>query len=522
MLYLYGQATGGLYPKNQRKDRMRTLIRGGWVVGYKEPTHTLIPDGVVVFEDDRIVHVGKTFEGTVDRQIDAADKLVSPGFIDTHVHSGHRASHRLICDVGRPDYLGQPFLDVSMPREGTRIGGAPRYDRSQEPEARNEVDVWSRFTIVDLLRNGTTTFLEFGAAVHIQEGLLAEIERFGIRGYLGPGYDIGRPVGSQQDGHLIRVVDEAGGRHEFEQAVAFVKRVDGSARGLVHGALVPREVEACSIEQLQNTVQLAHELHMPVAIHAAYNYYEFYDVLRQHLKTPIELLESLSLLQIGPMVNIGHGNLVAENPRIPYSGGRDIEIMGQYGCTVSHCPVNIIRRARFLDSWESYTKAGINMTLGTDTYPRDMIMQMRMASYMGKLMSKNLSAAAAAEVYAAATLGGARSLGRSDLGRLAPGAKADIILIQQAGLNTLRVGPVRDPIKSLVECGISDDVDTVIVDGVVRMENRVIPGLDMGQLQTDTQAAAEHMWNHWQDWDPQYRTAGEVSPWSFPLTDGES
>src|SRR5262249_39170970 len=83
---------------------MRTLVRGGWIVGFAGGGHALLRDGVVVFEDDRIVHVGPRFDGTVDREIDARDKLVCPGFIDTHVHSGHRASHRLITDTGRPDY----------------------------------------------------------------------------------------------------------------------------------------------------------------------------------------------------------------------------------------------------------------------------------------------------------------------------------------------------------------------------------------------------------------------------------
>jgi len=78
---------------------MRTLIRGQWIVANDGRGHTLLRDGVVAFEDKHIIHVGKTFDGPVDRVIDAGSKLVCPGFIDTHVHSGHRASHRLIAAV---------------------------------------------------------------------------------------------------------------------------------------------------------------------------------------------------------------------------------------------------------------------------------------------------------------------------------------------------------------------------------------------------------------------------------------
>jgi len=183
---------------------------------------------------------------------------------------------------------------------------------------------------------------------------------------------------------------------------------------------------------------------------------------------------------------------------------------------VSHCPVNIARRARFLDSWERYRKAGVNIALGTDTYPRDMIMQMRIASYFGKVASRNLRAASAAEVFEAATLGGSRSLGRDDLGRLAPGAKADIVVIDLSGHGTLRMGPVRDPVKSLVECGIGDDVDTVIVDGMVRVEGGRITGVDFEALRARTQAAGERIWAGWADWDPLGRNADEMCPYAFP------
>jgi hypothetical protein len=66
-----------------------------------------------------------------------------------------------------------------------------------------------------------------------------------------------------------------------------------------------------------------------------------------------------------------------------------------------------------------------------------------------------------------------------------------------------------------VDCGIGDDVDSVIVDGVVRMENRRIPGVDFAALRREAQAAGERVWDGWQNWDPLGRTADEMSPYSF-------
>jgi 5-methylthioadenosine/S-adenosylhomocysteine deaminase len=125
------------YMSDKGDTSVRTLIQGGWVVGYKDTTHVLFRDGVVVFEGDKIIHVGSHFDGPVDRSIDAKGKLVSPGFIDTHVHSGHLAPLRLITDVGRPDYFGQPFFEFTTPRQGTMIGGDPRYVTSDQTSTRN-------------------------------------------------------------------------------------------------------------------------------------------------------------------------------------------------------------------------------------------------------------------------------------------------------------------------------------------------------------------------------------------------
>jgi len=71
---------------------MKTLIQGGWVVGFDGNEHEVIKDGVVVYDGNRVEFVGKESAQAVDKKIDAKGCLVSPGFIDTHFHSGINSS----------------------------------------------------------------------------------------------------------------------------------------------------------------------------------------------------------------------------------------------------------------------------------------------------------------------------------------------------------------------------------------------------------------------------------------------
>jgi 5-methylthioadenosine/S-adenosylhomocysteine deaminase len=411
-------------------------------------------------------------------------------------------------------YYGQPFLEISVPKEGKVVKGDPRYLKHGDAGSEAAFHLNALFTVAELIRNGVTTFIEYGSQLRVQDALLAEVERLGSRAYLAPGYDCGRWVGDSA-GRLKRVRNDPLGEEGLDVALQWIAAHDGAAGGRVRGILVPREVETSSLDVLQRTVKAADELKLPIATHAAYSVIEFYEVVKEHMMTPIQLLDSIGMLR--PTLNIGHGNFIADNPNLNYSVACDLELMGKAGATVSHCPINIVRRARVLDNWQKYAAAGVNLSIGSDTYPRDMIMNMRTASYLGKIMSHTYFAATAGEVFQAATLGGAVSVGRDDLGRLAPGALADIIVIDLSGRGSLRYGPVRDPVKSVVECGVGDDVDTVIVDGKIIMESGLIPGVDFGSIRQDAQAAGEQVWATLQDWDPLARTHEDACPWCYPM-----
>jgi 5-methylthioadenosine/S-adenosylhomocysteine deaminase len=156
---------------------MRTKLQGGTVVGFDGHTHVLIRDGVVVWEDDRITFVGKTYDGPVDRTLQASERLIMPGLIDLHWHAGVRANWRLTSDHGDPQFFGAGFPNTEAGRRGAS------YAMSTE-----EAETAATLNVVELLSGGCTTLVEVGASVLLVEQLAAQVERFGVRAYLGLGW----------------------------------------------------------------------------------------------------------------------------------------------------------------------------------------------------------------------------------------------------------------------------------------------------------------------------------------------
>src|ERR1700709_1444932 len=126
----------------------RTKIVGGTIVAYRDGSHRLLRDGVLVFEGPRIVHIGKTYDGPSDRVLNAAGKIVIPGFVSTHAHVNAHEGSRPITDVGRRDVMRSaffpytpnnglaraPYVAAALPDESTRFGFAQlnRHDMAKK------------------------------------------------------------------------------------------------------------------------------------------------------------------------------------------------------------------------------------------------------------------------------------------------------------------------------------------------------------------------------------------------------
>ena len=479
---------------------MRTKLQGGVVVGFNGQSHVLIRNGVVVWEDDHIIFVGKHFDQPVDRTIQATDRLIIPGLIDLHWHAGVRANWRLTSDHGHPQFFGAGFPNTDASRRGAV------YAMSEA-----EAEVSATLNVLELLSGGCTTLVEVGASALLVRHLAQQVERFGVRAYLGPGY---RSASYYRDaaGIVQYDWDENAGHKGLEAASNFIREYDGKAGGRVRGMLFPLQVDTCSRELLRATQKVAADLQVPLQIHTGQNLMEFHQVLRLYGYTPVELLAETGLL--GPRTTLGHCIMVSGHPQAHYPDGHDLDLIAAAQANVAHCPVSLGRRGMHLHHLSGYLARGINVGLGTDIHPFDLIREMRAAGLICKVAAESPNSGTARDVFTAATIGGATALGRADLGRLCPGARADIVIVNQRALH---YGAICDPIRSLVDCGVASDVETVIVDGRVVMEKRHIPEAPpLPALLSQAQHYAEAYWQAYAQLDWHGRTAEEAFPNAFP------
>ncbi|MGH7264684.1 MAG: amidohydrolase family protein [Candidatus Rokuibacteriota bacterium] len=471
----------------------RVAIRAGHVVAFDGRGHRLLRDGVVVLEGDRIVHVGPRFDGRVDDTLEARDRVLTPGLITTHAHiAGSPLDRSFIEDRGTPQFWYSGLFEM-----------LPVRSAAQDEEAgRACVD----FSMAELLRGGVTTVMEIGG---LGEYVVERAAHYGLRVYMGLGFRSGRWL--TRDGRRVEWEwDEAQGREGLKRAVEFHKRYDGAHGDLVRCFYAPAQVDTCTPELLREAKLHADEARRPFQVHASQSVVEFLEMLARHGKTPVAWLNDLGVL--GSNTILGHALIVGGSTWTNHPAG-DVRIMADAGCSVAHAVWVFARRGVVMESFARYRAAGVNMSLGTDTNPQSVIEAMRWAAVCSKIVERNTQATTAAHVFDAATLGGARALGRDDLGRVAPGARADLVLWKGTSWG---MSPLRDPVKNIVYNAGPEDIDRVWVNGRLVVDGGRVLAADESRIFAALQAGGERMWPRMRQFDWAGRGADELSPQTYP------
>ena len=475
----------------------RTLLTASWVVGHKDGSHRLLKNGEVVFENGEILFVGHGFEGEVARRVDFGNALISPGLIDLDALSDLDTTI-----LGIDHYPGWAKGRV-WPRSYVEAGPYEMYSGE-------ELAFQKRFAFGQLLLGGITTAAPIASLFYRQWGeTAAEFEaaadaagELGLRVYLSPAYRSGGMV-LEEPGRMVPVFDEERGFQGLKDAVSFIERQSGRHGDLVRGMLAPDRVETSTLALLQRTDAAARDLGCKFRLHMAQGTMEVDTVRSLHGSTAPVWLAKAGLLS---------ERLVA--PHATNATDEDLALYAENGVSIVHCPLVSARGGSKLSSFSSCRQRGINIAMGTDTAPADMLMNLLVGLITCRISDGVPDRVRSADLFDAATIGGARALGRADLGHLSKGARADIAVFD---LDDTVMAPSVDPITTIITGGSGKITRAVFVDGRLSMRSRQVANIDMERARVQAQAQFDGLIAKYPERSWANPPVSEIFPPSYPV-----
>ncbi|MBJ2150260.1 amidohydrolase family protein [Paracoccus sp. IB05] len=453
-----------------------TRIRARYVIAWDGRSHRTLLNGEVVFRGDTILYVGKAFEGQVDIEIDGGNAVLGPGFIDLNA-LGDLDTTVLAFD-NQPDWA----KGRTWPEDYLKSGPIEMYSEEEQTFK-------MKYAFAQLIRNGITTALPITSMFYRKwaetyaefASSAASAIELGIRAYLGPCYMTGVEV-VRPDGSFYTHWDEERGLNGLADAERFIRDFDGKAGGLIRGMLAPDRIENCTETLIRRSRDVSADLNVPIRLHCCQSLSEFNAVVDRYDMTPLEWLNALDFLNERAL--LPHGVYITGHSQVDRKGD-DVGLLRDSGSTLIHCPLVLSRYGGSMESFGRLRKAGVRIGLGTDTFPPDMVENMRLGVSLCRVADHSVTAASAADLYDAATIQAAEALGRPDLGRLAVGAKADMTLFD---LSDFAIGQVIDPIQTMILSGTGRDFRSSVINGRLVMHDRQLPGVDLAEWGRRAQA----------------------------------
>jgi len=249
-------------------------------------------------------------------------------------------------------------------------------------------------------------------------------------------------------------------------------------------------------------------------VHVAQSVLEVQEMVRRHGKTPVQWAHEIGIL--GSDTILGHALFLDAHSWIRWWTRTDLALIADNGCSVAHCPTPFARYGQVMENFGDYLRAGVNMGLGTDTTPHNLVEEMRKAAVLARIAARDIATVTTSDLLNAATVGGARALMRDDLGRIAPNAKADIVLVD---LTVPQMRPVRDPPRSFIYHAADRAVRDVFVDGQQVVADRKVLTMNQNDAADRLAAAQRRMLDAAARRDYRGRSAEQISPLSLPMAD---
>jgi len=288
-------------------------------------------------------------------------------------------------------------------------------------------------------------------------------------------------IGSGLRAHLAPTLFGGDVRAEMDESARIIGRFHGAGDGRIRMWLGPHSPYLCPPDYLRAVASEARRIGLGVHLHVSETAAQVRATLAAHGRTPPGHLAALGLMDVPVLA--AHAAHATDD---------DIALFAAHGVGVAHCPKTFLKLAAGIAPVATMRRAGVAVGLGTDgaasNNTLDIFEQMRLAAMLQKHQQSDPTVLMLDEALAMATVEGARVLRQEDeVGRLAPGYLADIILVRLDGAH---LQPVHDIRAALVYAVRAGDVDTVIVNGRVLMEGRRLHTIDKARAITEVAARA--------------------------------
>jgi len=470
-----------------------------WVVAWDEASggHVYRNNIDVAFSTETgFTYVGPRFEGEAATRISGRGRLLFSGFVDVHSHPTSEPLRRGITDeITSPGFHHSSLYEYLPVLEGDEAARAAGI----------------KVALAELLKTGVTTLVDLSVPY---DGWLDALAESGIRACVAPMYRDARWY--TENGHRLDYAwDTRRGRETFEEAARLIERARQHPSGRLSGMLCPAQVDTCTAALLRDSHDLAVERGLRLHTHVAQSVTEFHEMYRRHGKTPVQWLDTLGVLDERAI--LGHAIFLDHHPWLHWTSHADLDLIRARGATVAHCPTVFVRRGIALRTLGGYVRTGVNVGIGTDTYPHDFLRELLVASYAARAVGETVTDHTAAELFTAATWNGAKALGRDDLGRIAPGAKADFVLVD---LDHPAMRPVYDPVRTLIYSADDRAIRDVWIDGRRVVADGVVTTIDLKAATAALEEAQARVLEGVPARDWAGRSIEQLAPRCFPIKDG--
>ncbi|MEM3597278.1 MAG: amidohydrolase [Candidatus Bathyarchaeia archaeon] len=442
---------------------MDILIHSGTLLTLKDKK--VIRNGAVAIEEDIIVDMGKERElkrkyGRGYEKINAKNKIVMPGLVNTHQHAAMSILRGYADDLPLQEWLEKWIWPV------------------EKNMSAHDIYVGALLTAAESIMSGTTTI---NTMYHYtpEENEAKAFADAGVRGVVG---------------HVCFSWRKSEDKRALED---LVKNWHGKADGLIRVSVDPHAPYTVDPEYMKELSLLRHELDQkygskksPIIchIHVAETFDEkekIQSAFNLKLKGDImEYLDSLGVLN--QHVIAAHCVALTE---------RDMITMKRRGAKVAHNPISNLKLASGISPVPKMLEHGLTVSLGTDSpcsnNTADMFEVMKVAALLHKGANSNPTLMPAEKVLEMATIDGAKALSwDKEVGSIEVGKKADLIIIN---LEKPHLRPVYSETSHIVYAAKGSDVETVIINGKIVMENRELKTLNVKRVMKMAEKAKNNL-----------------------------